>query len=88
VTVQRLKYSRITSSREANKMGIFQYPGDSNSPSNRASCLIISRISKRDFDESVGVVDRVNALYFCLASTYLYKKSRSIHAIARAIPKS
>ena len=85
VTVQRLKYSRIISSREANRIGKFQYPGDSNRPSNRASSLIISSISRRDFVGGVGVVFvLVNALYFCFASTYLYRKSRSIQATANA----
>ena len=72
VRVQRLKYSRITSSREANRIGRFQYPGDSKSPSNRASSLIISRISMSDLlGVAGGVVDLVKALYFCFASTYL-----------------
>ena len=86
VTVQRLKYSRIISSREANRMGKFQYPGDSKSPSKRVSSLIMSSISRRDFVGGVGVAvfDLVNALYFCFASTYLYRKSRSIHATANA----
>jgi hypothetical protein len=86
VTVQRLKYSRIISSREANRMGRFQYPGDSKSPSKRVSSLIMSSISRRDFVGGVGVAvfDLVNALYFCFASTYLYRKSRSIHATANA----
>jgi hypothetical protein len=70
-TVQRLKYSRIISSREANKMGRFQYPGDSKRPSKWVSSLIISRISRRDFVGIVGVVVRLKALYFCFASTYL-----------------
>jgi len=86
VTVQRLKYSRIISSREANRMGRFQYPGDSKSPSKRVSSLIMSSISRRDFVGGVGVVvfDLENVLYFCFASTYLYRKSRSIHATANA----
>lgn len=72
MTVQRLKYSRITSSREANRIGRFQYPGDSKSPSNRVSSLIISRISRSDLPGVVGgVVDLVKALYFCFASMYL-----------------
>ena len=85
MTVQRLKYSKIASSREANRMGRFQYPGDWKSPSNRASNLIISKISKRDLVGVVGAVDRVKALYFCFASTYLYRKSRSMQATAIAI---
>jgi len=85
VTVHMLKYSSMTSSREAKRIGRFQYPGDSNKPSNRVSCRISSRISKRDLVGVVGVVDRVNALYFCFASTYLYKKSRSIQATANAV---
>lgn len=84
VTAQRLKYSRIISSRDANRMGMFQYPGDSKSPSNRLSLLIISRISREDFAGVIGGVDRANALYFCFASTYLYRKSRSIQATASA----
>ena len=68
-------------------MGRFQYPGDSKSPSKRASSLIMSSISRRDFVGGVGVVvfDLENVLYFCFASTYLYRKSRSIHATANAI---
>ena len=84
VIVHRLKYSRTISSREANRMGIFQYPGDSKRPSNRLSILIISRTSSSDFVGKVGVVDLVNILYFCFASTYLYRKSRSIQATANA----
>ena len=71
VTIQRLKYSSITSSREANRIGRFQYPGDSNSPSNLSSFLIICKISRRDLVGAVGDAVRANALYFCLASTYL-----------------
>jgi hypothetical protein len=72
VTFQRLKYSRMTSSREANRIGRFQYPGDSKSPSNRVSSLIISKISRSDLLGVVGgVVDLVKALYFCFASMYL-----------------
>ena len=67
---------------------MFQYPGDSKSPSKRRSPLIISRISRIDFVGVIGGVDRVNALYFCFASTYLYRKSRSMQAIASAKPIS
>ena len=70
VTVQRLKYSRITSSREANRMGRFQYPGDSKRPSKRVSVRMELRMSRRDL-VGVGVVEREKALYFCFASTYL-----------------
>src|SRR5579862_1678379 len=79
-----LKYSRITSSREANRMGIFQYPGDSNNPSSRVSRRIKSKISRMGLDGVGGVGVLVKALYFCFASTYLYKKSRSMHATAKA----
>lgn len=66
-------------------MGRFQYPGDSKRPSKRVSSLIISSISRSDLVGGVGVMfERVKALYFCFASTYLYRKSRSIHATARA----
>lgn len=71
MTVQRLKYSRTVSSREAKRIGMFQYPGDSKRLSKRASCLIALRISRRDFEGVIGVVVRVKALYFCLASMYL-----------------
>jgi hypothetical protein len=33
----------------------------------------------------VGVTDLVNVLYFCFASTYLYRKSRSMQATASAV---
>lgn len=71
MAVQRLKYSSTVSSREANRIGRFQYPGDSNRPSNLVSDLIMFKMSIRDFVGVVGVGERVKALYFCLASTYL-----------------
>ena len=49
----------------------------------------MSRISSTGFDVAAGgllgtMFPRVKDLYFCLASTYLYKKSLSTQATARA----